>query len=345
MKKRALTIILIVQSVLLIAAIVATVLLWPSIWRLEDPDSVPATVILGTDSDVHNGYADVTLYGAVPDDGKDDTDAFINAAKTGAGVYVPLGIYDIKETVILRGQNLKGSGMDRTVIRFNGEGTIVKMKGAAMLDDITLTFAEGSITGNEAEGQQVAVFDEGITNGAMLRSVRVTNVGTGYYSSVDAPSDLTFTAESFIVDKFSHKAIQIKDAFATMFRTTKIGEAVGEVDAAVSLGGQFTLDLMTFSGTKCSYPIELNNCESAVINSLVFDSTTPTSGSFIKSVSSYFSMRAVTVKGSKASAVVSIEDTAEGGETVGNIISLWSNSGSIVTDAENRIKCDSIVSQ
>lgn len=335
---------IIASSVLLVLAI-ATAILWPVLWKGADWDSIHPTLVFGSDSDKHNGYADVTLYGAVADDGKDDTKAFIKAAETGAGIYVPLGTYDIKETVTLRGQNLKGSGIDRTVIRFNGEGTIVEMKGAATIDDITLSFADKYITGKEIAGEQVAIKDIGIVNGAMLRSVKAVNVGTGYYSAIDAATDLSFDVESLIVDKFTYKAIEIKDARSTTLRSINIGEANGEADSAVTLGGTFTLEAMVFSGTKCNYPIELTTCTSASVNSIVFDGVQAKSGSLFKSISSVFSMRTVTVKDSQATMLVEIEDTAEGGETIGNVISLWSNSGEIKTDAENKIKCDNNVSQ
>ena len=337
-------ILIIASSVLLVLAI-ATAILWPVLWKGADWDSIHPTLVFGSDSDKHNGYADVTLYGAVADDGKDDTKAFIKAAETGAGIYVPLGTFDIKKTVTLRGQNLKGAGMDRSVIRFNGEGTIVEMKGAAIIDDITLSFADKYLTGKEKAGEQVAIKDIGIVNGAMLRSVKTTNVGTGYYSTQRAANNLSFMVESLIVDKFTYKALEMKDSLSTHLRTVNIGEAKGEVDTAVTLGGSFTLDSFVFSGTKCNYLFELLNCESATVNSLVFDGVEAKSGNLFKSVSSVLSMRTVTVKDSKATTLIKLEDTADGGESMGNVISLWSNSGNITVDAENKIKCDNNVSQ
>lgn len=344
-KKLSLKAFVIIFASLLVVLAVATAILWPIFWKNADPDSIPLTVVLGSDSDKYNGYADVTLYGAVANDGKDDTDAFIKAAKTGAGVYVPLGTFDIKKTVTLRGQNLKGAGMDRSVIRFNGNGTIVEVKGATLVDDITLTFAEKNITGKEKAGEQVAIKDLGLSNGAMLRAVKLYNVGTGFLSEQNYETNLSFMVESLIIDKFSHKAIEMKNASTTVFRTTEIGEAYTSVEEAVALGGSFTLDTVVFSGTKCNYPIVFNNCETAVINTVVFNGAEAKSGSLIKSISSVISMRTVTVKATKATNLVKIEDNAKYGETMGNIISLWSNSGKLSIDDKNLIKCESNISQ
>ena len=56
-------------------------------------------------------------------------------------------------------------------------------------------------------------------------------------------------------------------------------------------------------------------------------------------------MRTVTVKATKATNLVKIEDNAKYGETMGNIISLWSNSGKLSIDDKNLIKCESNISQ
>lgn len=343
-KQKLLLVILIVQAVILVAGIVAAVFLMPNIMLFDNSDKMPNTVVNGIDSDVHNGYADVTLYGAVADDGEDDTEAFINAAKTGANVYVPLGTFDIKETVNLKGQSLKGGGIDRSVIRFNGKGTITKLSGAAMIEDITLTFAEGTVSGDEIEGEQVAIYDDGITNGAMLRAVKAENVGTGYYSKVEAATNLSVSIESLIINKFSYKAIEIKDANATLLRTLNIGESIGKVDAAVSLCGSFTLESIAFNKTECNYPLEFLAADSAVVKSVVFNGVKAESGSLIKSVSSVLSIQVATVKETPANALIKIEDSAEQGETIGNIISFWSDS-KMVIDTDNRINCDSNVSQ
>ena len=347
MKKfRALLALNIVQAVLLIAAIVVAILLMPSIMLFNNPDSIPSTVITGTEADVYNGYASVTSYGAVPNDGKDDTQAFLKAAKTGAGVYVPLGTFNIKETIELNGQALKGAGTGRSVICYKGSGAITKASGAAVIEDITLSFAEDSITGNENEGEMVAVYDNGLTNGAMLRTVKLVNVGTGYYRNLESSPELALTIESLEIDKFSYKAIDVKDATSTLIRSTYIKQAIGEVDSAVRLGGSFTIESLVFSGTQSKYPLEFANADSAVVKTLIFDNATATSGCFIRCASGILSMQTITVKDSKGSSLIEIEDSANGIKSVGNLISLYDESGIIsVVDKENRIVCENIISQ
>ncbi len=336
-KKKLLTIILAIQSVVLVAAVVAALLLWPGLTGGKGFEPANTTEVNGTEGDKYNGFADVTLYGAKADDGKDDTAAFIKAAETGAGVYVPLGTFNIKKTVSLNGQHLKGAGIDGTVILFEKEGTMVKMQGAAIVEDITLSFAEGVVTGNETEGQQVALQDEGITAGAMLRSVKLSNVGTGYYSPGEKVQHHSFSVEAVVIDKFSFKAMQIKDAEATVIRTVTVGQALKAVDSALAVGGTFTAEAITFSGTKCAHPLELKDCPSAIINSVIFSGVEATSGSLVKSTNTSFSMKTVTAKGTKADTLVNAE------ESVGNVIMLWSDSG-LKVDADGKIGCDRNIS-
>ncbi len=343
MSNKKTRIILIVLSSLLVVFVAATIVLWPYMWNNTDLDAVPGTIVFGTDSDKLNGYADVNLYGAVPNDNKDDTDAFIKAAETGAGIYVPLGVYDIDKTVVLRGQNLKGAGIDRTTIRFNGNGIIVEMKKSSIINDITLSFAKDCITGKETEGEQVAIKDCGITNGAALRSVKVSNVGTGYYSDVTPDINFSFSTEVFLIDEFSYKAIEIKDINSSSFRGVNVGKTIGSVDSAISIGGTFTFDSIVFSKTKCNYPLELVNSKSAVINNVVFEDVQTGSGSLIKSISSVLSIITATAVNSKADTLIKIEDIQDNGATMGNVISLWSNSGIQNIDENNVIKYENIV--
>lgn len=347
MKKfRTLVALNIVQVVILIVAIVVSILLMPSIMVFENPDSIPSTVILGTEGDIYSGYASVTSYGAIPDDGKDDTQAFIKAAKTGAGVYVPLGTFNIKDTINLKGQALKGAGAGRSVVCYTGNGIIAKASGAAVIEDITLSFAENSITGNEKEGEKVAIYDNGLTNGAMLRTVKLINVGTGYYRQLESSPELALTIESLEIDKFSYKAIDVKNATSTLIRSTYIKQAIGEVESAVRLGGSFTIESLIFSGVQSKYPLEFTDAESAVVKTLIFDNTTAASGSFIRCASGILSMQTITVKDSKGSSLIEIDDSANGIKSVGNLISLYDESGIIsVVDKENRIVCENIISQ
>ncbi len=342
-KVRILAIINIVQAVLLIAAIVTAIFILPDIMLFDNSDSLPAVVVQGSENDIYNGYADVTAYGAVADDEKDDTDAFIAAAKTGAGVYVPFGTFDIKNTVNLKGQNLKGAGLDRTVIRFNGEGTIVKLSGAALIDDLTLTFNE--VSGNEKEGEKVALLDDGLTMGSMIRSVKTVNVGTGFYAPNASKNDSVVTVESFIVDKFSYKAICIKKSNSMIFRAVNVREAIGDIDSAVTLGGSFTIETLHFSMTQAKFPLEIIGAQSAIVKGVLFDSVTAKSGSLLRCDSSTFSMQMVTVKGSKASNFVKIDDSADGSPSSGDIITLYSDSGILTVDEQNVIRCQNNISQ
>ncbi len=340
-KIRTLTIINVALAVVLVAAIVATILVLPNI--INGSGALSSDVFSGTEGDAHNGYADVTLYGAVADDGKDDTKAFMDAAKTGMGVYVPLGTFDIDETVVLKGQNLKGAGMDRSVIRFNGDGTIVEMTGAVLVDDITLTFKE--ISGKEKLGEKVAFLDNGLVNGAMLRSVKAINVGTGYYAPKAHKNDSSITFEGVVFDKFSYKAIEVKSAFSLILRTTFIKEAAGNVKVAATFGGSVIFESLCFNGTKADYALELTDAPAITFRTLLFNGVTANSKALIKMASTIFTADTVTVNESTASELIKIEDAEGDVATSGSIITLYSNSGALTVDAQSRIPCENNLSQ
>lgn len=341
-KKKLLTILLLALSVLLVGGIIATIVFWPAITGGNSEGL--GTVINGTEGDIYNGYADVTLYGAVANDGKDDTSAFLKAAKTGAGVYVPMGTFDINKTLSLKGQNLKGAGMEGSIIRFNGKGAIVKISDTSVVNDITLTFADKYTTGKEKAGEQVAILDGGITSGTKLSCVKIINVGTGYFSNKDESSQASLLAESLIIDGFTYKAVEIKNASATTLRAMNIGKSKASIKSAILLGGSFTLDAVCFNGTECDYALELNNCRSAAINSITFDGVSAKSGSLIKSVSSIMSAKTVTVINSKATTLVKIADASDGVQSNGNVVMLWADTP-ISADADGIIKCANNISQ
>ncbi len=336
------TVITIILAVLLVAAIVVAAIFSPGLISF-DRNSIPSTVIIGTENDIHSGYADVTAYGAVPDDGKDDTSAFMSAAKTGAGIYVPLGTFDIKKTLNLKGQHLKGCGIDRTVIRFDGDGTIVSADGAAMVDDITLTFKE--LSGKESQGQKVAVLDNGLTEGAIFRSVKLTNVGTGYYAPNAAKINSAVNLEGLQISAFSYKAMEVKASNSMLLRSVVIGEAAGECDTAVSLGGSFTVEALRFASTKVACPLELKEATAATVKILVFDNVKAESGSLIRSISSTISVQTVALKATAADNLVNIADEADGVATSGSVKAIHSDGACPAIDNKGVLRCENGVSQ
>lgn len=84
------------------------------------------------DNERLSGEADVTAYGAIPNDDQDDTQAFLNAiAATTSGVpikrvFVPSGTYDINSTLQLSsGDNIVGES--GSIIRYKGNASLFKV--------------------------------------------------------------------------------------------------------------------------------------------------------------------------------------------------------------------------
>lgn len=340
-KTRTFSIILIVLSVLFAAVITVGVIFALPLFAKEESE-LSFTTIDGTEMDIHNGYADVTLYGAVPNDGKDDTEPFLNAAKTGASIYVPIGEFNIKKTIELNGQSLKGAGMENTKITFSGNGNILSVKSSVIVEDIALSYDKDTITGTEENGEKVAIFDNGLSNLSVIRAVKLSNVGTGFYSADEKEPNSALTVESVIIDGFSNKAFDIKSSYGTLFRSVFVKNAGKKVKTAALLGGTFTFESFAFEGVEADHLLELSSADSAVIRSLLIKDCTANSGNAINSISSMISAETVTVINSSVKYLVDINDR-NGVDTKGSITILYGDNADLKADEENIIVCDSKV--
>ncbi len=343
MKKiKTLLIINIIQIVVLIASIVAAVFVLPNALVLGNK-KVPATVILGTELDKLSGYAQVTNYGAVANDGKDDTTAFKKALKTNASIYVPVGTYEIKDTLVLENLNLKGSGAGNTVIRFSSKEVAVSVSGRSVVEDITIEFSEKSITGKEKSGEKVAILDNGLTNGAMIRGVSFKNVGTGFLSNADSKGAFCTTIEAVTFDNYSYKAIEIKNALSTVIRSATVGKGSSKALIPVSLGGEASIESISFVDNECEYAIELKNASSAYLRNIVFNNTTAAKG-FALCDSSRFTMQTVSVLSKNSGCLVSVNDvTNKNFASTGKVYLLYSNCGDMTVSSSDKISCDAIL--
>lgn len=343
-KLKALMIVNVVQIIIMIAAIVISAIIIPKIMIFDNSDSLPAVVVFGSESDKYSGYANVIFYGAVPDDGKDDTDAFIKALKTGASLYIPAGTYDVSKTIALKNQSIRGAGISLTTIRSAAKNdAIISASGSVTADDFTLCYA--SVDNNEGQGEKVAFLDKGMTASSMLRSIKITTVGTGFYSpnSKGSPS---VTLEAIEIEAYTYRAIEITDAFSTVIRAAMVSTGGKNNKTAVTLGGVFTIESLALKNISCEYPIEFKNAYSATIKSLVFSDTTATSDALIHIVSSSISAQAIAIQNSKSAANVLIDtaDISDGIKSVGTISVLYSDSADLAVDYNNRFVCESMVS-
>ena len=54
------------------------------------------------------------MYGAIPDDGLDDTAAFFRVFGTGRHVYIPPGVYNVEDLIVPFDVTLSSTGPDST---------------------------------------------------------------------------------------------------------------------------------------------------------------------------------------------------------------------------------------
>lgn len=146
------------------------------------------------------GYINVVDCGASPSDGKDDTEAFRQAASFGQGLYVPAGEYHLSGTVELNGQDVVGEGMEITSIQGVSDETLFRLVGNCRLVEMSLSYTDGTAGQGEKTAVRIAsgkggelspsvknvqfdqigtaVFVEsGVTNGVRLEDLTISNFG------------------------------------------------------------------------------------------------------------------------------------------------------------------------
>lgn len=333
-KVRLLLIVCIIQAVLLIASIFASVITLPQIMHFGE-NKVPLTVVLGTADDKHNGYAQVTAYGAIADDGKDDTAAFKKALETNASIYVPTGTYDVKETIVIDNKTLKGSG--NTIIRSSAKNTVVSLSGSAVVEDISFCFADGALSGKEKSGEKVALLDNGLTQGSMIRGVGFTNVGTGFFSNLEKGAFCT-TIEAVTFNNFSYKAIEITNGMSAVIRSATIGKGLNTEATPVSLGGVVTIEAMCFDATECDYAVELNKATSVFVRNITFKNVKASAKALISCNSARFTIQIATLLDTTCDNIIDVNDSENADVVTEGILNMiYSNNLDVSVSKSDKI--------
>lgn len=330
----------IIQVVLLIASICAAVIFLPKVMYFGDRN-VPQTVVLGSEDDKHNGFAQVTAYGAVANDGKDDTAAFKKAIATNASIYVPAGTFDLKDTIVIDGKTLKGSGSGNTTIRSSAENTAISLSGSCVVEDISVCFAEGALSGKEQTGEKVALLDNGLTQGSMIRGVCVSNAGTGFLSNKENGAFCT-TIEAVVFDKFSYKAIEITNGMSAIIRSATIQTGANSTSTPVSLGGVVTIEAMAFVETECDYALELKQATSVFVKNVTFKKVKAASNSLINCDSARFTIQVATLIDTTCKNIVAVNEAQDAPFTTEGIVNMvYSDAdASFSVSDSDKVKCE-----
>ena len=216
-------------------------------------------------------YANVVTLGAVPDDGKDDTEAFQMAAYINKPIFVPAGVYQITKTIELDSLVLMGAGSELSIIEADLAVTtdpIVKADRTSEVRDICLSYKEGLVTGKERVGERVAIYPGGIRwtlqRGSTISNVKMQNVGTGIYAPSTkvaeevCPFSVTFESVSVIDFSFRGFDFQTEGRTGNVFRNLYFSSGKYSADSAFyTRGSESEMDIceLTIEDSKLKTPI------------------------------------------------------------------------------------------
>jgi len=183
--------------------------------------------------------ASVVDFGAIPNDGKDDSDAFLRAIQsTQSGViHVPAGKYHISKTIKINKPNLviRGDGMDKTTLfftktltdilpkptkntggtptsKYSWSGGFIQIKGAgptskklgkishpATRGDRTITLNTSSSTSHLKPGQMVLIHQRDDSSRSLIQ--HLYNNDTGDLSKMKITGHTSFLAKILSIEK------------------------------------------------------------------------------------------------------------------------------------------------
>lgn len=237
------------------------------------------------------GYNNVRSFGAVPNDGKDDTAAFRLALMSGQPLYVPAGEYEISEPITLLDSSIIGCGAEKSVIVSTSDSArdpIIIAGGRCVIKDIKIKFANNCVNGSEIAGERVGIYAGGKKNlkrGTSIQNVHIENVGTGILSPLQASLQsglshgcaFSVTFESISVKDFSYRGIDMQDTTRTgnIYRNIYISSGKYEANAGFYLNTietECAITDLTVAESRLKTPVRIMQAETFSITNVTFDS-------------------------------------------------------------------------
>lgn len=237
-------------------------------------------------------------FGAIPNDGKDDTNAFnLTVSMTAESVYVPPGVYNISEPILVNSACLFGGGIDKTVIVADFENArepIIWAGGNAQIRDMTIKFADDRIIGNEIAGERPGIITSArgirrLCRGAEIANIKIQNVGTGIYAPEVAFFDkysnsgegavaFSITFENISVIDFSYRGISMLSDARTgnVWRNIYLSSGKYEANTAIFFDGEeseSSLTSITIADSKLKNGARFHDVLAGQITNLSFINT------------------------------------------------------------------------
>lgn len=180
---------------------------------LIELENVPLPLAIPT------GYLDVRHYGAVANDGRDDTVAFVNclndARDMGKGVYIPRGTFNTNSQLDVSGVTIKGAGMwySKIFSTFTGYG-VLRLGASSELYDFSIfgnkkarsvSGTGHALSGNPSNAEVMRVWIEKCTTGgwigtgsnSLFKNLRIKNLAADGINFNRGSTDITVTESYF----------------------------------------------------------------------------------------------------------------------------------------------------
>lgn len=226
------------------------------------------------------GNYNVCSFGAVANDGKDDTAAFVAMGSKSKAIYIPAGEFEVSETIELLDSSLIGCGAEKSVIICKNESDrdpIIEAGGRCVIRDLTLRYDDSCIKGNELAGERVAIYtgqmEKTLKRGTSITNVKIENVGTGVYSPMGeidkfkmGAVSFSVTYESISVTDFTYRGFDMAEETRTgnIYRNIYISTNGKEANAGFYLQERETeceITDLTIANSKLKSPVKFEICE------------------------------------------------------------------------------------
>lgn len=131
-----------------------------------------------------DNFVSITAFGAVPNDGGDDTQAIMNAinnAKSlGKGVWIPAGLFNMTNRINVDNVSIRGSSMWHTVLLgTNGKGGFMATGNNVTIADLSLV-GDSFVRNDSADH---AAFEGNFGTGSLIQNVWVEHMKVGFWLS------------------------------------------------------------------------------------------------------------------------------------------------------------------
>ena len=228
-------------AVILMTAVMTAVLV--SCEQGAEPESPEASA----GENRYDGYVNVEELGIYGNDDDDDWEAVNQALKEGKSLYFGTGTYRFSKPLELKDQNIAGVSFSRTELTYTGtdKQPLIRAQGVCGIADMSLTNAEGILTGQEKAGENVLIWlggeDGGGSPGSYVRNVCLYRCGTAVY----APPELKAAACGVVFD-----TLEVCDMVYRGFdlqSTGRVGNTYSNIYFGAAYGGTNALTDAVFA--------------------------------------------------------------------------------------------------